>query len=115
MEINTTSWKLTPTEIKEVKGLGCLQDKRYPDIFNVRVITGNGKITTDKHRVIMEAADRFGSGEIAMTTRQTMEIQGVQYDKIPELMAFLAKHGMESGGTGPVVRPVVSCKGTTCQ
>ena len=34
--------KLSPEEIKRVKGLGCLQDKRYDDIFNIRVITGNG-------------------------------------------------------------------------
>lgn len=113
--IATTGKKLTPADIKRVKGLGCLQDKRYTDIFNVRVITGNGKITTAQHRVITEAADRFGSGEIAMTTRLTMEIQGVQYDKIDELLAFLAENGLESGGTGPVVRPVASCKGTTCQ
>jgi len=30
-------------------------------------------------------------------------------------MAFLKEHGLETGGTGPKVRPVVSCKGTTCQ
>ena len=38
--------KLTGEEIKRVKGLGCLQDKRYDDVFNVRVITRNGKITS---------------------------------------------------------------------
>ena len=113
--IATTGKKVTPADIQRVKGLGCLRDKRYPDIFNVRVITGNGKINTEKHRAILEAADRFGCGEIAMTTRLTMEIQGVHYDKIDELMTFLAEHDLETGGTGPVVRPVVSCKGTTCQ
>ena len=30
------------------------------------------------------------------------------------MRAFLAEHGLELGGTGPKVRPVVSCKGTTC-
>ena len=30
---------LTPEQIKQVKGLGCLQDKRYTDVFNVRTIT----------------------------------------------------------------------------
>ena len=105
---------LTPDDIKRVKGLGCLRDKRYPDVFNVRVITRNGKITTAEHRAIAEAADRFGSGEVAMTTRLTMEIQGVQYDNIDPLIEFLAAHGLETGGTGTLVRPIVSCKGTTC-
>ena len=106
---------LTPDDIKRVKGLGCLQDKRYPDVFNVRVLTVNGRLTTDTHRVIAEAADRFGSGEVALTTRLTMEIQGVKYENIEPLMAFLGEHGLVAGGTGPKVRPVVSCKGTTCQ
>ena len=106
---------LSPEEIKRVKGLGCLQDKRYPDVFNVRVLTVNGRLTTDTHRAIAEAADRFGSGEVALTTRLTMEIQGVRYENIEPLMAFLAEHGLTAGGTGPKVRPVVSCKGTTCQ
>ena len=53
---------IPPEEIKRVKGLGCLQDKRYPDRFNVRVITRNGKITAEEQRVIAEAAERYGSG-----------------------------------------------------
>ena len=107
--------KLTPEQIKQVKGLGCLQDKRYSDVFNVRTITRNGRITTDEVRAIAEAADRFGSGKVAMTSRLTIEIQGVPFDNIEPMRAFLAEHGLETGGTGPKVRPVVSCKGTTCQ
>ena len=106
---------LTPEEIARVKGLGCLRDKRYPDVFNVRVITRNGKLTTDEHRAVADAADRFGSGEVAMTSRLTLEIQGVQYANIEPLREFLKSHGLETGGTGTRVRPVVSCKGTTCQ
>ena len=107
--------KLSPEDIKRVKGLGFLQDKRYPDVFNARVITRNGRITTDEHRAIAEAADRFGSGQVAMTTRLTMELQGVRYENIQPLTDFLSAYGLTTGGTGALVRPVVSCKGTTCQ
>lgn len=107
--------KLSAEEIKRVKGLGCLQDKRYGDVFNVRVITRNGKLTTEEQIKIAEAAERFGSGEITMTTRLTLEIQGVNYDKLEPLFAFLKEAGLQTGGTGSKVRPVVSCKGTTCQ
>ena len=106
---------LTPEQIKQVKGQGALQDKRYTDVFNVRTITRNGRVTTDEIRAIAEAADKFGSGKVAMTSRLTIEIQGVPYDNIAPMMDFLAEHGLETGGTGPRVRPVVSCKGTTCQ
>lgn len=84
-------------------------------MFNVRVITRNGKITSKEQRAIADAADRFGNGEVTMTTRLTIEIQGVQYDNIASLLAFLKENGLETGGTGTLVRPVVSCKGTTCQ
>lgn len=107
--------KLPPEEIKRVKGLGCLQDKRYIDVFNVRVITRNGKITAEEQRTIAEAAEKFGSGAVTMTTRLTLEIQGVKYDNIQPLIDFLAEHDLSTGGTGSLVRPVVSCKGTTCQ
>jgi len=102
-------------EVARLKGLGFLRDVQTGDCFNVRVLTGNGRITTEKARAICEAADRFGSGMVAMTTRQTQEIQGVKYENADALIAFLAAHGLECGGTGPKVRPVVSCKGTTCQ
>ncbi len=105
---------LTSDQIKAVKALGCLRDKRYEDIFNVRVITGNGKITATKQKIIAEAAEKFGSAEVAMTTRLTIEIQGVPYDKIPALIEFLQAHDLQTGGTGTKVRPIVSCKGTTC-
>ena len=106
---------VTPEEIKRVKGLGFLQDKRYKDVFNARVITRNGKITSAQHKAIAEASEKFGSGEIAMTVRLTMEIQGVKYENIEPLLSFLAQYGLTTGGTGKRVRPVVSCKGTTCQ
>lgn len=107
--------KVSPEEVKRVKGMGFLWDKRTPDTFNARVITVNGKITAEQHRAIADASEKFGSGEVAMTTRLTLEIQGVKYENIGPLTAFLAAHGLQTGGTGKRVRPVVSCKGTTCQ
>ncbi len=107
--------KLTAEDIKRVKSLGCLQDKRYEGVFNVRIITVNGKLTADKMKAIAEASRQFGSGEVTLTSRMTCEIQGVKYEKLDELFAYLATYGMESGGTGAKIRPVVSCKGTTCQ
>ena len=106
---------IPPQEVRRVKALGCLQDKRYPDVFNVRIITRNGKITAEEQKTIWEACEKFGSGEITMTTRLTLEVQGVKYENIQPLIEFLNERGLSTGGTGSLVRPVVSCKGTTCQ
>ena len=101
-------------EITRVKALGCLHNKGTNN-FNVRVITRNGKITAAESKKIAEAAEKFGSGDVVMTTRLTLEIVGVPFEKIEDLRAFLAEEGLETGGTGSKVRPVVACKGTTCQ
>lgn len=106
---------ISPEEVARVKGLGFLRDKLTPDCFNARVITRNGKITAREAAAIAEAAEKFGSGELAMTSRMTIELQRIPYENIEPLIAFLAEYGLEIGGTGPKVRPIVSCKGTTCQ
>ena len=105
---------ISAEDITRVKALGCLHNKGT-DNFNVRVITRNGKINAAENKKIAEAAEKFGSGDVVMTTRLTLEIVGVPYDKIDDLRAFLAEEGLETGGTGSKVRPVVACKGTTCQ
>lgn len=107
--------KITKNDITRVKALGCLHDKNSSDLFNCRVITRNGKITSAECAAIAKAAEKFGSGEVTMTARLTIEIQGVPYDNIDPLRSFLAEYGLETGGTGAKIRPVVSCKGTTCQ
>ena len=115
IKISNASGSISPEEEKRVKALGFLKDKNTEDKFNGRVITRNGKITAEEARTIAEAAEMFGSGEVTMTSRLTMEIQGVPFDNIEPLREYLMQAGLETGGTGSKVRPVVSCKGTTCQ
>ena len=101
-------------EEKRLKGLGFLNNKGT-DEFSARVITVNGKVTAAQHRCMADAAEKFGNGKLAYTTRLSVEIPGIPYDKIEEFQEFIAKEGLMAGGTGAKVRPVVSCKGTTCQ
>ena len=51
------------------------------------------KITSAESRAISEAAELYGSGEVAMTSRLTIEIQGVPYENIEPLRAHLAQAG----------------------
>ena len=99
---------------KRVKGMGFLNN-RGTDLFSARVLTVNGKVTAAQHHCMADAAEKFGNGNLLYTTRLSVEIQGIPYDKIEEFQEFIAKEGLVTGGTGAKVRPVVSCKGTTCQ
>lgn len=105
---------ISPLEVKRVKALGFLNNKGT-DLFNGRIITRNGKITAEQTAVIAEAAKKFGNGDVEFTTRLTVEVRGIHLDDIEAFREFIASAGLETGGTGSLVRPVVSCKGTTCQ
>ena len=99
---------------KRVKAMGFLSNKGT-DNFSARIITVNGKISAEQMECIAEAAKLYGNGTVTFTTRLTVEVQGVPYEKIEEFQQYIAKAGLVTGGTGSKVRPVVSCKGTTCQ
>lgn len=105
---------VSPEDIKRVKGMGFLNHKGTNN-FNARIITRNGKITAAECRKMAEASELYGDGSMMLTTRLTMEISGVHYDNIDKFCEFIAEEGLETGGTGNKVRPVVACKATTCQ
>ena len=64
--------------------------------------------------MVSEAAKTFGSGCVAMTSRMTVEVQGLTYENIEPFDQFLKERGLYVGGTGARVRPIVACKGTVC-
>lgn len=105
---------ISKEEEKRVKALGFLSNKGT-DNFSGRVLTVNGKITAEQMQCIAEAARLYGNGNITFTTRLTAEVQGIPYENIPAFREYLTKAGLVTGGTGAKVRPIVSCKGTTCQ
>ena len=109
-----SSLTLSKEEEKRLKGLGFLNNKGT-DNFSARILTVNGKVTAAQHRAMADAAETFGNGILTFTTRQTVEVQGIPYEKLEEFQEFVENAGMAIGGTGAKVRPVVSCKGTTCQ
>lgn len=115
VKVKNAGGQVSKEEETRVKALGFLKDKRTPDKFNGRVITRNGKITSQEAKAIAQAAELYGSGQVTMTSRLTVEIQGVPFENIEPLREYLLQEGLEMGGTGSKVRPVVSCKGTTCQ
>ena len=105
---------LRPEDIKLVKAMGFLNHKGT-NKFNGRIITRNGRITNEECQAIADAARLYGDGHMMFTTRLTVEVSGIDYNDIDAFRACVGKAGLETGGTGSKVRPVVSCKGTTCQ
>ena len=105
--------KLKQQDIARVKAMGFLHN-RGTESFSGRVLTGNGVVTADQMKTIAECAEKFGNGNLTMTSRLTIELQGIPYEKIEDAKKFIEDAGMSFGGTGAKIRPVTSCKGTTC-
>ena len=105
---------ISAEEIKRVKGMGFLNN-RGTDKFSMRVITENGVLTAAQMKNLTEVADKFGNGQVALTSRMTVELPGIKFEDIETVREYIAKEGLVTGGTGSRVRPVVSCKGTVCQ
>ena len=92
---------------------GGIVPQREPDRFTVRVRTPMGRLLPAHLRALAACAERFGSGELHLTVRQTPEILGVPRDALPGLLAALAAAELGRAAAGPVVRAVSGCSG--CQ
>ena len=101
-------------ESAAVKALGFLRN-RDAETFSGRVLTINGRLTAEQAAALAEAAKKFGSGQVSFTTRLNIEIPGIPYASIPDFREYVAAYGLITGGTGPRVRPVLSCKGGVCR
>lgn len=104
---------ITPEEKKALKGRGYIMTNDN-EHFIARIITVDGLLTAEEMAKLSEAAVKFGNGQIAMTTRLTLEVQGLTYDTIEPFNDFIGEFGLYTGGTGSRVRPIVPCKGTVC-
>lgn len=85
--------------------------QRQPDLYTVRVRTPMGRLTATKLEVVARAAERFGTGVVHLSIRQTPEIVGVPFERFDDLVGFLATAGMAPASCGPRVRAVSGCSG----
>ena len=104
---------ITKEQIMNVKGRGFLQN-RGTECFSGRLVSIGGVFDASALRTIAECAEKFGSGKVIFTSRLSAEIVGIPFDKSPEAERFVQENGLNFGGTGPKVRPITACKGTTC-
>jgi len=104
---------ITAAEKKTLKGRGYIMT-RDGEHFVARIIPIDGVLNNQELQAVTEAAQKFGDGRVALTTRLTVEVQGITYENIELFNEYITKAGLYTGGTGSRVRPIVACKGTVC-
>lgn len=105
--------QLTSEQVMKVKGQGFLRN-RGTDLFSGRILAPGTVFSAEDFKNIAYIAENFGNGKAICTARQSVEIPGIPFEKIPEAQEFAKEHNLIFGGTGNKIRPVAACKGTTC-
>lgn len=104
---------ISAEEKKKFKGQGIIAS-RDGEHFVARVLTVDGTLSCEEMDALRRAAQLYGNGKVALTTRLQVEVQGIPYENIQPMQDMLAQAGLFTGGTGSKVRPIVACKGSVC-
>lgn len=104
---------LKPAQIAEVKGKGFLIN-RGTENFSGRIVPRGTVFSPDDLKTVSEISSKFGNDKVIPTTRLGLEIQGIPYENVQDAIDYAESHGLKFGGTGNKIRPITSCKGTTC-
>lgn len=105
--------KLKAEQIAKVKGLGFLQN-RGTNLFSGRIVAPGTVFTAKNFEDMAYISNTYGNGKLICTSRLSVEIPGIAFDKIDDAVNYANECGLIFGGTGNKIRPVAACKGTTC-
>jgi len=91
-------------------------EHRQEGLFALRLHVVAGDLSSSQLKKIAEVAERYGRGQIHLTTRQGVEIPFVQKMYLDSARAELESGGVAMGATGRRVRILSGCPGnTTCK
>jgi len=101
---------MTHLDSATMKKLGLIQQRQKEYIaLRLRIVGGN--LTVAQVHKIAEVAEKYGSGNIHLSTRQGVEIQNVRHEDAELAIRDLKSVGIDMGACGPRVRIVVACPG----
>lgn len=90
-----------------------LLEQTQKGFFAVRVRTVAGNLTSDQLRHLAELADKYGNGQLHITTRQSVELHGVKGDRLEDVFRAIDASGLLLAVRGPRVLTAISCPGAT--
>ncbi len=69
----------------------------------------SSEMTAGQLGIIAEIAERYGSGKVHVTPRQTIEIPDIEYSYIEEIKSKLHIFGLYTGSANKLLRNVIAC------
>lgn len=87
---------------------------RDSDLLSVRFSSGGGAFTAHQMVVLGEMAERYGNGNVAITSRLSAEVVGIRQPNIEAVKEMADEARLVRGLSGPRIRTVTSCMDTYC-
>ena len=98
-------------DLDELKRVGIIAQNQK-DTYLIRLRTVGGDLNTAELTTITRVAEKYGRGEVHLTTRQAVEIPFVHIDDLEAARTELEENGIVLGVCGPRGRGIVACPGT---
>ena len=98
-------------DLEELKRVGIIAQNQK-DTFLIRLRTIGGDLTADELHIIAGVAQKYGRGEVHLTTRQAVEIPYINVDDLEAARDELEQSGIVLGVCGPRGRGIVACPGS---
>jgi dissimilatory sulfite reductase (desulfoviridin) alpha/beta subunit/TusA-related sulfurtransferase len=98
-------------DLDELKRIGIIAQNQK-DTFLIRLRTVGGDLNADELNAITRVSQKYGRGEVHLTTRQAVEIPFVHVDDLEAAREELEANGIVLGVCGPRGRGIVACPGT---
>jgi len=106
----TDTVEKTSLDINELKSGGFIKE-RQDDLFTLRIRVPAGRITSDKLKKVADVAEKYGTGLLHTTVRQSLEILHVDRAVIDSVRRELGEAGLSIASCGPRVRVPTACGG----
>lgn len=97
--------------LDELKRVGIIAQNQK-DTFLIRLRTVGGDLNAEELNAITRVSQKYGRGEVHLTTRQAVEIPFVNVDDLDAAREELESNGIVLGVCGPRGRGIVACPGT---
>ena len=102
-------------DLAALKKTGMIQ-QRQKEYFALRLHAVGGDFTSQQLKGISEVAEKYGRGQLHLSTRQGIEIHFVHYTNLETAKKDLEAIGVAMGACGPRIRIITACPGAlTCR
>jgi dissimilatory sulfite reductase (desulfoviridin) alpha/beta subunit len=100
--------------LDELKRIGIIAQKQK-NYYLIRLRTVGGEMTAEELNTVALVSQKYGRGQVHLTTRQAVEIHNIHVDDLQAAREELEQNGIVLGVCGPRGRGIVACPGSaTC-